>query len=692
MPSPDAALLRLVRRLDSLAHRRDVLRLAAGAVGTASAGSTLATVDAKKKRRKKKKGNKNQNGATTQPPTTQPLTTQPPSGQFVFDRELGSRVDNHPELLSEPGDIATDADGNIYVLEWNQCRIVKFSPNGAFLRQFGSRGSGNGEFEFPDALAIDSGGRMYIADEIETTAGYHYRVQVLKANGDYLATLGAMPTGDYLDEVNSIAVASNGHIFVSGMNSTVTRGIYEWNAAFSYVGRRITLESQQVFDTIAIDGSNRLYAGFVDFEDFPEVCSLRVYSLSNFVEITTFGSTGAGDGQFDRFRGIAADTNGNVYVSDSFNSRLQRLTWNGGFTALAYAGQFAVPGSWEDEFGGTGGVAVGNGSVYLVDQALSCVQKLSPSLNAQSRIGEAGVGQFLGSTPAAADADGNVYVLDNNFVHKLTRQGEAVKRWGGWGSGANQLKFPNAIAINTANEIYVADSGNARIQVYSSNGDLQRTVATAQITAPTGVDFAAEGAYFVTNDDSQEVRIFTNGDAYDRSWNVPGNFYPELAVSSNGRVYVADSSDDEIRIFSSDGTPQGSFSIPGPYGLAVDTSGRLFAASWPNDDSAANIFVRDSNGAPLFTIGTPGIGPGKVSSPSNVLITPSGALLVSDNDNGLMRFVPGADRAAGDSKRAGGQPAEHKQQQRRRKERNHRNRPGGRKQGSSGRRTGSRQR
>lgn len=651
MTVSDADFRDLLQRLTQQANRRQLALLAAGSLGAVTGWSQIADTAAKnKKKKKKKKGGKKKGqtttlapttqSPTTKAPTTQPPTTRPPSDRLVFDREIGSLVDDHPELLSSPGPVATDAAGNLFVLEWGRNRIARFGPNGAYQRQFGSRGNGNGQFDDPDALAIDSSGRMYVADVIPSDFGSPHRIQVLKANGDYLATLGPMP-GDHLEEVNDIAIASNGHVFISGQPSDGPRGIYEWDATFTYVGRRITLALQEIITAIAIDSGNRLYAGFVRFADYPYTNSLKVYALSDFTEITAFGSTGAGDGEFESFYGIAADASGNVYVSDSDNARVQHLTWNGGFTALAYAGQVAIPGSWEDEFGGPGSITVGNGSVFVADYANSCVRRFSPSLAEQGRVGEPGVGQFLRPSAATTDADGNVYVLDNNFVHKLTGQGGAIKKWGGYGFGATDLRFPDALALSPANELYIADGPNARLQVYSTNGDFKRSVTAAQITHPIDVEFSADGSYLVANGDSNEIRVFTAADAYDRSWSVPNTYYPELAVSGTGRVYVASSGLDEVRIFASDGTPQGSISIPWPTDVAVDASERVFVASWP-DENDAHVFVRDRNGAPLFTVG----GRGTFSSPVAVHVTSTGDLLVTDSDNGLLRFTPGSGRAA----------------------------------------------
>lgn len=661
--SPGEAFASLRQRLTTQAHRRDLLRLTAGAVGAAGGLGALPGAEAKKKKKKKKK--KVTTTAAPTPTTAAPTpTTAPPASPFRFDRELGSLVSDHPELLDDPGDLAIDGSGNIYMVEWD--RIVKYGPNGAYIRQFGSKGNGNGQFDSPGALAVDASGRMYVADVLPSDIGSPNRIQVLKANGDYLATLSSM-NGDHLEEITGIAIASNGHIFIAGDDGQV-RGLFEWDASFNFVARRITLPLREIFESITIDSGNRLYAGHVNFSNWPYVLSLRVYALSDFSQIATFGSYGTGDGQFQSFGSIAADASGNVYVSDG-PERVQRLTWNGGYTALSYVGQTSIYGSWEEEFGGPGSVAVGNGAVYVVDHANSCLRQYTPALAEQGRIGEAGVGVFMHPGATATDGDGNIYVVDYNTIHKLTSQGGTVKKWGSFGTGANEFSFPGAIAFSPAGELYIPDYYNGRIQVYDDNGTLLRSVTAPEITEPTGVDFAADGSYFVTNDGQQAIHIFTSNDVHDASWSVANGYYPTVALAGNGTVYAAEASDDAVGIYTSAGTPQGSFSIPFPIDVAVDETDRVFVSSWTDDNS--RIFVRDSAGAPLFTVGTPGTGPGQLSSPVAIHITAGGALLVSDSDNGLLRFVPGAGRPDGNG--GASKQSDARARRRKRKERKHRN-------------------
>ena len=90
--------------------------------------------------------------------------------------------------------------------------------------------------------------------------------------------------------------------------------------------------------------------------------------------VTTWGSSGTGDGQFNAPLGVATDGNGNVYVADTNNNRIQKFTSTGTF--LTTWGSFSYSGN--GQFNGPFGVATdGNGNVYVADEGNSRIQKFA---------------------------------------------------------------------------------------------------------------------------------------------------------------------------------------------------------------------------------------------------------------------------------------------------------------------------
>ena len=113
--------------------------------------------------------------------------------------------------------------------------------------------------------------------------------------------------------------------------------------------------------------------------------------------------------------GVAVDGQGNVYVADSFNDRIQKFDSSGN-----YLGQWGSCGS--------------------------------------------GNGQFKGPLGVAVDGQGNVYVADtgNNRIQKFDSSGGYLGQWGSYGSENGQFKYPIGVAVDGKGNIYVADLGNGR--------------------------------------------------------------------------------------------------------------------------------------------------------------------------------------------------------------------------------------
>ncbi len=92
--------------------------------------------------------------------------------------------------FNTPYHVATDADGNVYVADFNNHRLQKFDSNGVFIAKWGSNGTGDGQFNSPMGIAIDTTGNVYVADF------YNHRIQKFGPNGAFIAKWGSNGTGD----------------------------------------------------------------------------------------------------------------------------------------------------------------------------------------------------------------------------------------------------------------------------------------------------------------------------------------------------------------------------------------------------------------------------------------------------------------------------------------------------------------
>ncbi len=178
------------------------------------------------------------------------------------------------------------------------------------------------------------------------------------------------------------------------------------------------------------------------------------------------GADGTGStARFNNPRGVAVDSNGNVYVADYGNSRIQYFTAVG-----SYLGQWSIGAGYN-----LYGIAVApGGNVYVAEFSNDRISYYTPGGSFLGRWGSTGVGngQLLGPTAVALGPDGDVYVAElvNARVQHFTATGSYLGRWGSMGPGNGQFNNPYGLCLNvTGTRVYVADSLNERIQFFNHN-------------------------------------------------------------------------------------------------------------------------------------------------------------------------------------------------------------------------------
>ena len=286
----------------------------------------------------------------------------------------------------------------------------------------------------------------------------------------------------------------------------------------------------------------------------------------------------------------AFDTGGNLYVGDSFNHRVRKVTPLGEVTTLAGSGSaaFAEGDGTAASFYYPEGVAVDSGgNVFVADKTNHRIRKVTPAGAVSTLAGGGtiafadGVGtaaSFNQPSGVAVDAVGNVYVADrdNHRIRKVT-PGGAVSTLAGSGSAmffdgtgtAASFKFPERVTVDSSGNVFVADKYNYRIRRVTHGG---------VVTTLAGTGLAA----------------FGDGNGTSAAFNQPYG----LAFDSSGNLLVADASNHRIRTVAPDGmvttlagngvqgysnSPFWAASFFFPTAVALDFSGNFFVVDAVNN-------------------------------------------------------------------------------------------------------------
>jgi hypothetical protein len=308
-----------------------------------------------------------------------------------------------------------------------------------YVTQWGSYGSGNGQFNTPLGIAVDFAGNVYVADALNS------RVQKFSSSGDFITSWGSSGSGD-------------------GQFSSVLQGI-------------------------AVDNAGNVYVA--------DSYNYRVQEFSsNGVFLAKWGNGyGSGDGQFNFMNGIAVDNFGNVYVADSDgdNQRVQKFSSSGVFLT-----KWGSPGSGDGQMSGPAGIAVDiAGNVYVAEVYNNRISKFDSSGTFLTKWGSpgSGDGQFSYPVGIAVDIAGNVYVAEvyNNRISKFDSSGTFLTKWGSPGSGNGQMSGPTYVAVDDSGNVYVTDQFNNRVQKFSTRGTPNPAPSVAWSQTYIGLD--SGGAY-----------------------------------------------------------------------------------------------------------------------------------------------------------------------------------------------------
>ncbi|MBZ5620951.1 MAG: hypothetical protein LAQ69_19820 [Acidobacteriia bacterium] len=491
-----------------------------------------------------------------------------------------------------------DAAGNLFILEYED--ILKVTPNGTVSTVVKG-------LSMPNGFAMDASGNLYLAEGLQnrirkvaldgtiTTVAGTGQAGASGDGGPATAARLTSPCDVTVDAGGSLYIADNGNgrirkVTPAGIISTVAGGGADSSGDGGVATSAVLINPVSV----AVDVTRNLYIGDAGSHHIRKVTAAGIIGTvagSGQAHYLGEGGVAATNAQLDGPNGLVFDSAGNLYIADTDNHRIRKITLDGiintvagiGFRGFAGDGGPATVAS----LSAPEGVAVdAPGNLYITDGGNNRIRKVSANGTIATIAGGGNTDPGDGaqatkaslSSPAGVvlDPAGNIYFTESNRVRKITPDGiihtvAGTRLSGSSGDGgpaaSAQLNKPFALALNTAGNLYIADSNNSRVRMVT----------------PSGIISTVAGS---TDGDSGD-----GGQATSAQLQKPSG----LAVDASGNLYIADSGwHHHVRrvtpagiistvvgrndLNATDGGLATSASLSTPAGLAVDAAGNLYIA------------------------------------------------------------------------------------------------------------------
>jgi tripartite motif-containing protein 71 len=367
---------------------------------------------------------------------------------YRFVTDWGSYGSGYGQF-NGPWGVAVDAAGNVYVADTGNHRIQKFDSSGKFLAQWGGLLNG------PSGVAVDWAGNVYVADSDLSLI----TIWKFDSSGTYLTgwknlAYGVLPEGIAVDWAGNVYVANTDKNLILKRSGS-TGAWNNWGSTQVNKPSGVAVDWANVY--VADTGTHRI---------------LKFSSSGGF--LAQWGGLGTGDGQFNEPSGVAVDW-ANVYVADTGNHRIQRFDSIGGFLT-----QWGSYGSGDGQFIRPHGIAVDmEGNVYVADTGNHRIQKFAPLF---PPVADAGDGQEVSpGTVVSLDGSGST---DPDEDYPLTYAWEFVSRPDGSSATLSDSTLVNPSFVTDLPGDYILSLVVTDAQGLSSEPDQVLVLVRTANTAP----------------------------------------------------------------------------------------------------------------------------------------------------------------------------------------------------------------
>ncbi|MCX5784412.1 MAG: tetratricopeptide repeat protein [Elusimicrobia bacterium] len=473
---------------------------------------------------------------------------------FIFD-PAGKLLNKTKAPLATPSGISF-GNGKLYVAESDASKIAVLDSEGNALWQFSGSGSAPGQLDSPMGVAFGPDERLYVADTGNA------RVEIFNSDGIFLYGFPVFKGGNAKFKLSKIVADRAGFIYVSSPDQALIQ-------KYDRTGR---LVKEYSMENNAMTVSEYGVVYVVNGKEG------KVRELDQNGEVAgTFGTRGKGKSEFLKLSDITLDAAGLLYLCDEGNKKVSIINLEGQLPEMklekaAAAGRFNIKGpSSKYAFKAEAFVVRPNGAIVAwLPEGREAARIDASGKKTLLRQGKE-QGQVKNPAGFASDSAGRLYVADtgNDRLQIFDASDTFVNSFGESGSKEGNFDSPSGLAVSSKGNIYIADTGNKRMQAFNSDGFFLFTagpkIGGIILQKPISVSLDNNRNVYILDAGLKKVIVTDASGKFLRIWEDSGDLQNPVALAYDGKgyFYILDKGASNVKVFDENGKFTASFFAKG---------------------------------------------------------------------------------------------------------------------------------